>query len=163
METETPAGGTQASSSSSSSSKAPIVRISPRIAEKIAEADRPASTFRQLLDNHRELPSPEQAWARIEESFLSGEGEGAAPELGLRCTLETMKLLVRYYSTCPTRVNLNEPWKAGIPKGEKFELSLRQRIHAMKLGSAQRKEVRPRPCSRHPLCRADRSEVLGGD
>lgn len=86
---------------------------------------------------HRELPSSKEIWASIEARFLSapegeGEGGGGTAHLAcLRCTLETVRLLVEYYSRLPTRVDFEEEWRRGTNKGEKFELSLRKRVNSL--------------------------------
>ncbi len=101
-----------------------------------ASADRRSqSVFLAVKEKrHRPLPPSNEIWAGIEARFLSPSPPSAAAGDAcclLRCTLETVRLLVEYYSRLATRVDFEEEWRRGTSKGEKFELSLRKRVAAL--------------------------------
>jgi hypothetical protein len=110
----------------------------------LASADRRAqSIFLAVKEKrHRPLPPSKEIWAGIEARFLSPSSAGGDASKDdtdddgsnaclLRCTLETVRLLVEYYSRLATRVDFEEEWRRGTSKGEKFELSLRKRVAAL--------------------------------
>jgi len=78
-------------------------------------------------------PTPEELWEEITTTFImsSSSSSSLSNNLGFQCTLETVQLLVRYYSTMKTRVDFGEEWKGGVVKGEKMESSLWKQVDRM--------------------------------